>query len=108
MQAVTTKLVFVVSKDSVLTIHRGILAPIEEKKEACNYKTLTLGYLVRRLCSRVILSYEKPLDELESRADISSKAGCSRCNDAIFCAKVTLLNGALRPTVRFLNSPPMC
>jgi magnesium transporter len=70
MQALTTKLVFFVGKDFVLTIHRGVLPPIEEKKAKCVYEALSLVYLVRSLCSHVIRSFDIPLDELEHKTEI--------------------------------------
>ncbi|MBC7369990.1 MAG: magnesium and cobalt transport protein [Bdellovibrionaceae bacterium] len=69
MQALTTKIIFFVGPDWVLTIHRGHIAPIEEKKEKCRYEPLTRIFLVRNLCAQVITSFDKPLDDLDYKTE---------------------------------------
>lgn len=70
MQALTTKIVFFVGKDYVLTIHRGVLIQIEEKKARCEQESIGRVYLVRSLCAQVITSFDKPLDELEAKTEL--------------------------------------
>ncbi|RYZ67325.1 MAG: magnesium and cobalt transport protein, partial [Proteobacteria bacterium] len=69
MQALTTKIVFFVGPDWVLTIHRGHIVPIEDKKATCQHEALTRVHLVRSLCAQVILSFDKPLDELDAKTE---------------------------------------
>ncbi len=69
MQELTTKLVFFVGKDFVLTIHRLPIPCITEKKDKVPFEQISLVSLVKFLCLQTIKSFDAPLDELDSKTD---------------------------------------
>ncbi len=66
MQDLSTKLVIFFGKDFVLTIHRLPLECIDEKKMKCPFEKITLDGLIRSLFA----TFDKPLDELESKTEV--------------------------------------
>lgn len=70
MQELTTKLVFFVGKEFVLTIHRTALPCITEKKDKVAFEKLTLLQLVKGLCIHTLKSFDGPLNELDSKTEI--------------------------------------
>lgn len=70
MQELSTKLVFFVGHDFVLTIHRLNLPCINAKKERAGADKMTLTQLVRSLSVQTLRSFEHPLDELDAKSDI--------------------------------------
>lgn len=70
MQELTTKLVFFVGENFVLTIHRTPLPCTSEKRDKAAFEKLTMIGLVKNLFSRTLHSFEAPLDELDSKTDI--------------------------------------
>lgn len=70
MQDLSTKLIIFFGKDFLLSIHRLPLDCIEEKKMKCQFENVTLDGLVKALLAKVIATYDKPLDELESKTEV--------------------------------------
>jgi len=73
LQELTTKLVFFVGKDYVLTLHRIPLPCITESKDRAAFEQLTIKNLVGRLCLKVLHSFEEPLDTLVERTETIEK-----------------------------------
>ncbi|MNL29350.1 Magnesium transport protein CorA [compost metagenome] len=69
MQDLTTKFVFFVGPDYVLTIHRAPLACVENKKVKVNFEALSKLDLVKGLILATMSSFDHPLDELDSKTD---------------------------------------
>lgn len=69
MQALTTKLVFLVGKDFVLTIHRAPISTVTDFKLKCEFENLTLPEFLHSIISKVILSFDISIDELETKTD---------------------------------------
>ncbi|MDG0817962.1 magnesium and cobalt transport protein [Bdellovibrio sp. PAP01] len=70
MQDLSTKLILFFGKDFLLTIHRMPLECIEEKKMKCSFEQLSLDGLIKSLFIKVIATYDKPLDEVESKTQV--------------------------------------
>lgn len=70
MQELSTKLVFFVGFDFVLTIHRLNLPCINAKKERAQVDKMTLTQLVRSLAVQTLRSFEPALDELDEKSDV--------------------------------------
>lgn len=70
IQELTTKLVFVVGKDFVLTIHRVPLDCITNKKDKVAFENLPLHTLVKSLCIQTIKSFDAPLSVLDSKTEV--------------------------------------
>lgn len=70
MQELSTKLVFFVGHDFVLTIHRLSLPCIVAKRERAAVDKMTLIQLVRSLAVQTLRSFEPALDELDAKSDI--------------------------------------
>lgn len=73
MQELTTKLVFYVGKDFVLTLHRVALPCITESKDRAAFEKLTKKDLIGRLGLKVLHSFEEPLDELVAKTEAIEK-----------------------------------
>ena len=73
LQELTTKLVFFVGKDYVLTLHRVPLPCITESKDRAAFEQLTMQNLVGRLCLKVLHSFEEPLDQLVDKTETIEK-----------------------------------
>ncbi|MFM6928586.1 MAG: CorA family divalent cation transporter [Bdellovibrio sp.] len=73
LQELTTKLVFFVGKDYVLTLHRIPLPCITESKDRAAFEQLSMQDLVGRLCLKVLHSFEEPLDELVDKTETIEK-----------------------------------
>ncbi|MFS4460897.1 CorA family divalent cation transporter [Bdellovibrio sp. HCB2-146] len=69
MQELTTKLVFFVGADYVLTIHRASLNCIENKKVKADFEMLNKSDLVKNLIVATLASFDPPLDELDAKTD---------------------------------------
>lgn len=69
MQELTTKFVFFVGPDYVLTIHRAPLSCVENKKVKVNFEALSKLDLVKGLILATMSSFDPPLDELDSITD---------------------------------------
>lgn len=69
MQELTTKFVFFVGPDYVLTIHRAPLACVENKKVKVNFESLGKTDLVKGLILATMSSFDPPLDDLDSKTD---------------------------------------
>jgi len=70
MQALTTKLVFAVGKDYVLTIHRAPIPTISDRIEKCNFENLSLINFLRSMINGVILSFDRPVEELKAKTEV--------------------------------------
>ncbi|HEY8272749.1 MAG TPA: CorA family divalent cation transporter [Pseudobdellovibrionaceae bacterium] len=70
MQDLTTKLVFVVGKDYVLTIHRASIHSINDEIRKCDFENLSLVNFMQSLCSQVIESFDSPIENLEAKTEI--------------------------------------
>ncbi len=73
MQELTTKLVFFVGKDFVLTIHRGSIPCITEKKQKSAFENISLTKLVQSLCLSTLKTFDQPLNELDNKVEIIEK-----------------------------------
>lgn len=70
IQDLSTKLVVVVGKNYVMTIHRGAITSLEDIHQKCHFENQTLPSFVQNICSRVVASFDSPLDELERNTEI--------------------------------------
>lgn len=70
MQELTTKLIFFMGKDFVLTIHRVPLPCITEKIRNSQFEKMSQVALVKNLFLQTIKSFDAPLDELDSKTDV--------------------------------------
>lgn len=70
MQSLTTKLVFVVGPDFVLTIHRGPISTIADEMMKCRFENLSRIEFVKGLVKKLIGSYDAPIEELENKTDV--------------------------------------
>jgi len=70
MQELTTKLVFFIGRDFVLTIHRAPLPCTTERKDKASFENMTLIGLVKNLFLQTLRSFDAPLDELDSKTDV--------------------------------------
>lgn len=70
MQALTTKLVFIVGEGYVITIHRAPISTINDEIAKCDFVNPTRVELVQNLIARVIASYDLPIEDLETKTDI--------------------------------------
>jgi len=70
MQELTTKIIFFVGRDFVLTLHRLPLEFIESKKSKAPFEKLTLLELVKELCLKTITSFDEPLDILDHQTSV--------------------------------------
>lgn len=70
MQDLTTKIVFFVGRDFVVTIHRSPLDCITAKKDKVPFENIPLFMLVKSLCLQTIRSFDAPLDELDQKTDL--------------------------------------
>lgn len=69
MQELSTKLVFFIGHDFLLTIHRLALPCIQMKKEKAPSE-ISLTALTRSLFVQTLRSFEPPLDELDAKTDV--------------------------------------
>lgn len=69
MQELTTKLVFFVGKDFVLTLHRKPLPCITDKKTKVPFEKLTLISLVKNLALHTMKTFDAPLAELDGKTE---------------------------------------
>lgn len=70
VQELTTKLVFFIGKDFVITLHRSPLPCITEKKNKIQFENVSLLSLVKHLCLHTLKTFDAPLDELDSKTEI--------------------------------------
>lgn len=70
MQELSTKLIFFVGQDFLITVHRMSLPCITAKKEKAASDKLTLVQLVRNLCVQTLKSFDPALDELDAKTDV--------------------------------------
>ncbi len=70
MQALTTKLVFAVGENYIMTIHRGPIETITDRRDKCNFENLTKTNFLHNMISGVILSFDKPIEALEGKTEI--------------------------------------
>lgn len=70
MQELTTKIVFVVGDDYVMTIHRAPIESLSEITERCNFENFSLAGFIKNLISRIIASFDIPLETLENKTDV--------------------------------------
>lgn len=70
MQDLTTKLVFVVGKDYVMTIHRAPINTVSEKMSKCNFEDISLVNFLQHMINGVLLSFDRPIEELEDKTNV--------------------------------------
>lgn len=70
MQELTTKLVFFVGKNFVVTLHRGSIPCITDKKNKVAFESISLLSLVKNLCLNTLHTFDAPLDDLASKTDV--------------------------------------
>ncbi len=70
VQELTTKLVFFVGKDFVITLHRMPLPYVTDKKNKIQFEQTSLLSLVKSLCLHTLKTFEAPLDELDSKTEV--------------------------------------
>ncbi|XGC81678.1 CorA family divalent cation transporter [Bdellovibrio bacteriovorus] len=71
MQEISTKLILFVGKNFVITIHRAPIKSITEKKETCaSQNNVELISFVKGMFLKTIRSFDKPLDDLDSKTDV--------------------------------------
>lgn len=70
MQALTTKLVFTVGENYVMTIHRGPIETVTDRREKCSFENLTKTNFLHNMISGVIFSFDRPIETLESKTEV--------------------------------------
>lgn len=70
MQELTTKIVFVVGPNYLLTIHRAPIEPLTEMISRCDFESFNLGGFLQFLYFRVIASFDEPIEELEKHTEV--------------------------------------
>jgi magnesium transporter len=70
IQALTTKLVFAVGEDYIMTIHRGPIETVSDRREKCNFESLTKTNFLHNMISGVILSFDQPIEKLENKTEV--------------------------------------
>ncbi|WP_374035110.1 CorA family divalent cation transporter [Bdellovibrio bacteriovorus] len=70
MQELTTKIIFFVGQDFLLTIHRAPLECISIKKDKVAFEQIPLYTLVKSLCVQTVKSFDAPLDVLDAKTDV--------------------------------------
>ncbi|WP_374078491.1 CorA family divalent cation transporter [Bdellovibrio bacteriovorus] len=70
MQELTTKLIFFVGKDFVLTIHRVPLPCTTDKRDKAQFEKMSQVSFVKGLFLQTLRSFDAPLDELDARTDV--------------------------------------
>lgn len=70
IQELTTKIAFFVGRDFVLTVHRGPLDCISQKKDKVPFENIPLLALLKSLCMQTIKSFDGPLDILDAKTDV--------------------------------------
>ncbi|UOF02808.1 CorA family divalent cation transporter [Bdellovibrio reynosensis] len=71
MQEISTKLILFVGKNFVITIHRAAIKSISDKKETCSSQNnVEMISFVKGLFLHTIRSFDKPLDDLDSKTDV--------------------------------------
>ncbi|MEK2644602.1 CorA family divalent cation transporter [Bdellovibrio sp. BCCA] len=70
MQELTTKLVFFMGENFILTIHRMPLPCISNRKDKAAFENMTQISLVKSLFLQTLKSFDVPLDELDSKTDV--------------------------------------
>lgn len=70
MQELTTKLIFFIGEDFLLTVHRMSLPCITERRNSASCDKLSRIALTKQLFIQTIRSFDIPLDELDAKTDI--------------------------------------
>lgn len=70
MQELSTKLVFFVGRNFLLTIHRQHLPCTAERRDVAALAKMTLMSLVKSLCIQTVRSFEPALDDLDAKTDV--------------------------------------
>lgn len=70
MQELTTKLVLFVGPNFILTVHRASLACINERREKATDEKVSIAAFVKSMFYQAIMSFDKPLEELENKTQI--------------------------------------
>lgn len=70
MQALTTKLIFAVGDNYILTIHRAPVETITQRKSKCTFEEMTKTHFLQNMIGGVILSFDKPIEDLEIKTEI--------------------------------------
>lgn len=65
IQQLTTKIVFVVGRDLLLTLHRAPLATLSHEMERSAFVSHTLGGFIQHLYQEVLTSFDEPIEALE-------------------------------------------
>lgn len=70
MQELTTKIVFIVGGNYLMTIHRGPLSTLSDVVTRCDFENFTLGSFMQSLYSKVIASFDEPIEDLEKSTEV--------------------------------------
>jgi magnesium transporter len=70
MQELTTKIVFVVGKNYLLTIHRAPISTLTQIQSRCDFENFTLTTFVQAIYSKIIASFDAPIEELEKNTEV--------------------------------------
>lgn len=70
IQELTTKLVFFVGSDFVLTLHRAHIDFVERTKDRASAAPMTCKELLRHLCTETLMSFDHPMTAIESKTDV--------------------------------------
>ncbi|MNJ98486.1 Magnesium transport protein CorA [compost metagenome] len=70
IQELTTKIIFFVGPDFVLTLHRANLDFIEDKKHKVPFETSSPKELMKYFCNQTISSFDQPITMIENKTDI--------------------------------------
>lgn len=70
MQALTTKIVFAVGPNYILTIHRGPIETVTNRISKCNFENMSKTDFLQNMIGGVILSFDKPIEDLETKTEI--------------------------------------
>ncbi|WP_413288748.1 CorA family divalent cation transporter [Bdellovibrio sp. HCB337] len=70
MQELTTKIVFVVGPDYIMTIHRAPIDSLSDVIDRCNFENFSLAGFTKNLISRLIASFDIPLEALENKTEV--------------------------------------
>lgn len=70
IQELTTKIVFFIGPDFLLTLHRTPNEFIEVQKSKVQIEDLPLKALMKFFCSQVLLSFDQPMTDIENKTNI--------------------------------------
>lgn len=71
IQELSTKLIFFIQERNIITLHRGAIGFLTDKKSKCAFeKDQTFKSFLKFLISQSILSFDQPLTEIENKTGV--------------------------------------